>query len=367
MLDALLPIAQACAIAIPAEHRRPLAIVGAGAIVDVAHLPAYLGAGLEVTGIFDLDGARAREVAGRHGVARVYDSLEALLDDDAVEVVDIAVSPAAQPGVARAVLAAGKHLMCQKPLALEVPEAEALVAEAERAGVTLAVNQQLRFDEGMAAARELVRQGWIGEPLAMSFSVNITTDFSVWNWLVTSDRVEIMFHSLHYLDAIRSILGQPERVFCAAARHPAQLPAGETRTMSTLVYPGELRALLHVTHENLSGDPEAVFRIDGAEGSIKGTLGLLYDYPHGRPDTLAVFSRVLPTDGWLPVPITTRWLPDAFAGPMAGLLRAIAEGGTPPTGGRDNLDTLRLVHALYRSIETGESQRLAPVAAGAAA
>jgi predicted dehydrogenase len=361
MLELLQPIADACDLTIPAAHRRPIAIVGAGAIVDVAHLPAYTRAGLEIVGIHDLDGDRARAVAARHGIPRTYVTLEELLGDERVEVVDIAVNPPAQPQIAMAALAAGKHLLCQKPLAPDAETAERLADEARRRGLRIAVNQQLRFDEGMAAARAMVHAGWIGTPTAMSFAVDITTDWSAWSWLVRSERLEIMFHSIHYLDAIRSILGDPERVFCTGSRRPGQLPSGETRTMSTLIYPGELRALLHVTHENLTGDPQATFRIDGTAGSIKGTLGLLYDYPHGRPDTLEVSSSAVPTDGWLPYPVTRRWLPDAVAGPMGGLLAAIAEGGDPPTSAEDNVGTLRLVHALYRSMDTGESVPLAGV------
>ena len=75
----------------------------------------------------------------------------------------------------------------------------------------------------------------------------------------------------------------------------------------------------------------------------------MYDYPRGRADTLELSSRVLPTDGWLPYPVTTRWIPTAFIGPMASLLKAIAKGGQPLTNGRDNLATLRIVHALYES------------------
>jgi predicted dehydrogenase len=131
--------------------------------------------------------------------------------------------------------------------------------------------------------------------------------------------------------------------------------AGETRTISTLVFPGNARALVHATHENRAGDPEALFRIDGSEGSIRGTLGLLYDYPHGRPDTLEVNSRALPTDGWLPYPVTRRWIPGAFAGPMASLLRAVAGDGEPYPSARDNLGTIRLVDRLYASMDSGRS------------
>lgn len=355
MLELLSPIADACRITIEESHKRPVAIVGAGVIVDVAHLPAYKALGLEVAGIFDLDSARATDVAARHGVPRVYASQEELLGDDHVEVVDIAVVPWAQPDIVKAALAAGKHLLCQKPLALEVAQARELAALASNSGQMVAVNQQLRFDEGMAAATAMVRAGWIGEPTTMSFTVNIATDWSAWPWLVTSDRLEIMYHSIHYLDAIRSILGDPVRVFVSGSRTPGQTPQAETRTISTLVFEGNVRALVHATHENRSRDPEALFRIDGSEGAIKGTLGLLYDYPLGRPDTLEVFSRVVPTDGWLPYPVTGRWLPDAFGGPMASLLRSIATGKPHITAAADNVRTVELVHALYESLETGEA------------
>ena len=357
MLDVFAPIAAAADLTIPEAHRLPIAVVGAGAIVDVAHLPAYRKAGLEIAGIFDLNAERAREVAARHGVPHVYGSLEELLADERVAVVDIAVAPNAQPGIARAALEAGKHLLCQKPFAPDLATGREIVALAAERGLKVAVNQQLRFDEGIAAARAMVREGWIGEPTAMTFTVNIFTDWSAWDWLVATDRLEIVYHSIHYLDAIRSILGDPETVFCTGSRTAGQVAKGETRTMSVLVYPGDVRALVHAHHENRTGDYEAAFRVDGTEGAIKGTLGLLYDYPHGRPDTLEVSSRVLPTDGWLPYPVTTRWLPDAVAGPMGSLLAAIAEGGEPETAAADNLGTLRLMEALYQSMETGESRR----------
>lgn len=358
MLDVFEPIAQTFSLRVPEEHRRPIGIVGAGGIVDYGHLPAYEKAGLEVVGIFDIDLDKANDVTKRHGIGTSYGTLEKLLNDERVEVVDIAIQPWVQPDIASAALAAGKHLLCQKPLAVDIETAERLVADADARDLKLAVNQQLRFDEGIAVARAMVQAGWIGQPTVMSVTVNVMTDWSMWPWMESSDRLEIMYHSIHYLDAIRSILGEPELVWCTGSRTPGQSATGETRTMSTLVFPGDVRALVHATHMNIAGDLEATFRIDGSEGSIKGTFGLLYDYPHGRPDTLTVYSRTLPTDGWLPYPVTTRWLPDAVAGPMGSLLEAIAEDGTPVTSGADNLKTLRLVQALYRSMDSGESQHL---------
>ncbi|GHJ40788.1 Gfo/Idh/MocA family protein [Streptomyces sp. TS71-3] len=358
MLDVFAPIAAACDIRVEPGHRLPIAVVGAGAIVDVAHLPAYRQAGLTVRGLFDLDPERAHEVARRHGVPTVYGSLDELLADPGVRVLDIAVAPGAQPEIALRALEAGKHLLCQKPFVPDEPTGEKLIETAERLGLKIAVNQQLRYDEGIAAARAMVGAGWIGEPTAMTFTVDIATDWAPWPWLVRSERLEIMYHSIHYLDAVRSVLGDPETVFCAGGRTPGQLAAGETRTMSTLVFPGNARALVHATHENRTADPRATFRVDGSEGSIRGTLGLLYDYPRGRPDTAEVNSSSLPTDGWLPYPVTRRWIPDAFAGPMASLLSAVADGGEPFPSARDNLGTIRLVDRLYASMDSGHSMSM---------
>ncbi len=357
MLDLLEPLAAAARID-PPRDPRPIAVIGAGAIADFAHLPAYRAVGMPVRGIYDLKAERAAEVAERHGVGRVYAGAEEAFADPEVGVVDIAVVPWAQPELVRAGIAAGKPMLCQKPFALELPLARELAAEAEAAGVEIAVQQQLRFDEGIAAAREIVRRGLVGQVTAVTFTVDIETDWSAWPWLVEAPRLEIMFHSIHYLDAIRSLLGNPVRVFCAASRTPGQRAVAETRTMSTLLFEDGVRALVHVNHENHVGDPKAEFRIDGSEGSVRGTLGLLYDYPHGRPDTLEFRSLSLPTDGWVPYPVTTRWLPDAFAGPMAALQEWIAGGPPAPTRLEDNLHTLALVDALYRSVETGEAQEV---------
>ncbi|HVQ91062.1 MAG TPA: Gfo/Idh/MocA family oxidoreductase [Mycobacteriales bacterium] len=359
MIGLFEPIAAACAIEVPAGHRLPVAIVGAGAIVDLAHLPAYTAGGIEVVGIHDIDPKRAAEVAERHGIARIYSTVDDLLADDSVAVVDVAVPAAAQPEIARRVLAAGRHMLGQKPFAPSAAVGAELAGLADAHGVVLAVNQQLRFDEGMAAAHAMVEAGWLGELTAMSITVNIWTEWRDWPWMLATPRLEISNHSIHYHDVVRWFLGEPETVFCAGGRTPGQAPTGETRTISTATYPSGALSIVHANHENDRADNAAEFRIDGSQGSIRGTLGLLYDYPHGRPDTVDVSSAVVPTDGWVPYPVTTRWIPDAFLGPMASLLNAVATGQPPRSSGRENVGTLRVVDALYASIRTGAAQRLA--------
>lgn len=359
MIDAFTEVSEAVMIRVPDAHRRPIGIVGAGAIVDVAHLPAYTAAGLDVVAITDLDQDRAREVAARHGVPTVYADLDELLGDDRIEVVDVAVPTTAQLALVGAAIRSGRSVLAQKPFALSVKDGQQLVELAEQCGVVLGVNQQLRFDEGMAAAHRMVELGWVGTVTAMSITVDIWTEWGDWPWMLQTPRLEIMNHSIHYHDVVRWFLGEPSTVFCAAGRVPVQAAAGESRTISSYLFDSGARALVHANHENSHGDNSATFRIDGSHGAIRGTLGLLYDYPSGRPDTLEVNSTVIDTDGWLPYPVTTRWIPDAFLGPMSSVLEAMAEGSGPRSSGRDNLGTLRVVEALYESISTGAAVRLA--------
>ena len=352
MIDLFQDIARAFDLSVPTSFRKGIGIVGAGGIVEYAHLPAYAKAGLEVIGVFDLNFERTQALAKARDFA-AFTSLDALLNDPRVQVVDIAVLPDAQPEIALKALKAGKHLLCQKPLALELAVAREIEREAYSRGLSVVVNQQLRYSESLTVARELIRQGWIGEASFMQVNVNVLTDWSLWPWLVNSQKLEIMFHSIHYLDVVRSFFGEPQRVFCMASRMPGQAAIGETRTVSNLIYAGERRALVTVNHENRTKDNVAEFRIEGTAGAIRGTLGLMYDYPHGRVDTLEVKGQR--TDGWVPYPVTTRWIPDAFIGPMRALLHTIETGQEASSSARDNLGTVRLVQALYDSIDSGQS------------
>lgn len=358
MIDIFSEISEACALVIPAHHHKKVGVIGAGGIVQGAHLPAYQKAGLPIRAITDIDQTKAQALADEFGIPHVYPSAEALIADPEIEVVDIAVPASEQPALVLAALDAGKHVLAQKPLATTVEAALELAEKAEASGLLVGVNQQLRCDEGMAAAYEMVQRGWLGELSGFSITVNLDTPWHLWDWAQSMERLEVMIHSIHYHDVVRWFLGNPKRVFALAGRTAGQAPIGETRTVSSYLYESGVVAVVHANHVNRGGDNLAEFRIDGSEGSIRGTLGLLYDYPEGRCDTVELKSSVVPTDGWVPYPVTQRWIPDAFIGTMGSLLAEIAGEGSRRSPILDNVDTVKLVHALYESIETGQAVSL---------
>lgn len=355
MIDQFQLIADAVRLEVAPADRRKIGICGAGGIVEGAHLPAYQKAGLEVIAIFDVDYKKATELAAKFSIPKVYQTLEELLQDTEVEIVDIAVPAAAQPAIFTQVAEAKKHILAQKPFATTLEAGAQMVKAAADNGIVAAVNQQLRFEEGVAAAHKMVELGWIGKVSNFSITVNLITPWELWPWAKDLDRLEVMLHSIHYHDLIRWFLGDAKTVFCAAGRTEGQFPKGETRTISTALYDNGVTSVVHANHVNRGGDNYAEYRIDGDKGSIRGTLGLLYDYPVGRVDTLEVNSQVVPTDGWLPYPVTTRWFPDAFIGTMGSVMKAISHGAPLRSSVAENIGTLKMVDALYQSMDSGKS------------
>ena len=327
-----------------------IGIVGCGGIVQYAVLPTYKKHGLNVLACHDINHATAESVAAEFDIPNVYGNLEELLANPAIEIVEISVPPRYQLEIARTCIAAGKHLLCQKPLADTLPHAAEIVRLAREGSVKLAVNQQLRWGQGLRAAKTLIRQGWIGQVVDASIQVSVNTPWQMWPWLAISPRLEVQYHSIHYIDAMRSILGDPIWITSRHARNPLQGEiVGETKTITVMDYDTDLQVLIADNHYNHSDDYFAVFRFIGTEGHITGTLGAMYNYPDGRPDTLQWSSTRYYPEKRLEAKLEGKWIPDAFIGPTASLMQAIQEDGVPETDGHDNLQTLRVVEAAYLS------------------
>ena len=337
----------------PARRDYPIAIVGAGSIVNDAHLPAYRKAGFNVVGIYDIQADKAAATAARYGIPVVYASMDELLAGPAA-IVDVAVPARENYAIATRVALAGKALLLQKPLAEDLATAQAIVATVEEAGTIAAVNQQARWMPAALAMRELIRRDLLGEVYQVSFLINVLTPWDLWPWIVAGETVEVMYHSIHYLDTIRALLGrEPRLVFADGSTVPGFSTRGETRTTIQLIFDGQLRATVVDTHHNIGGlvDQSATFRVEGTEGSAVAELGLLKNYPTGVPDSFRYMSRRLQPETWIAPHLVGSWFPDAFIGTMASVMRGI-EGipGTPETAVRDNLGTLRVVLAAYRSM-----------------
>jgi Predicted dehydrogenases and related proteins len=338
---------------LPKDKSIGIAIVGAGEIVQSSHLPAYKMADFNVIGIYDIDTKKAQQVTESYQLKNCFQSLEELLEHPDVLVVDIAVPAKFQPEIVKKVVRKGKHVLCQKPLAETMEEAHEIYSAVLEAGVKGAVNQQMRWAPGIRASHAIINRGWLGELVQASIQVNVFTDWESWRWLTEIDKLEVMYHSIHYLDSIRFLFGTPEYIYADGAKFPNQKAKGETRTLIHMKFPGDTRGLIHDNHNNWAGEDDwyATFRFEGTEGVIKGTNGALYNYPIGREDTITFKSKKLEPNYWFTPKLEGKWFPHAFMGTMGELLRAIEEDRKPENSIEDNLITLRMLFATYQSMK----------------
>uniref|UniRef100_UPI0035CB79D8 Gfo/Idh/MocA family protein n=1 Tax=uncultured Sphingomonas sp. TaxID=158754 RepID=UPI0035CB79D8 len=324
---------------------RPIVIIGTGGIVRDAHLPAYRKAGFVVTGLYDPDRDRAEALAHEWGISHVFGSLAEAAAADAV--FDVAAPPVAHCEILAA-LPERASVLLQKPMGLDLAAATEIRDICHVRGLTASVNFQLRYSAMMLAIADAIRQGRLGELTEIEVHINLVTPWQLFPHLKPNPRVEIVSHSIHYLDAIRALVGNPRSVFARSFGHPASVLA-DTRTSMILDYSDTLRVLLSINHHHDFDRrfQDAQFRVEGVAGAAVAKLGVLLDYPAGEPDELWLAPRGGP---WTQLPLAGAWFPDAFIGPMANLQRfAAGEDATLLTAVDDAWQTMALVEAAYRS------------------
>ncbi|MDP9236661.1 MAG: Gfo/Idh/MocA family oxidoreductase [Chloroflexota bacterium] len=331
---------------------RPIVVIGAGSIVRDAHLPAYARLGFPVAGIFDVDEAAARERADAFSIARVFSSLDDALATPGC-VFDIAVPPGEIAGIIER-MPRGSAVLIQKPMGRDLDDARRIRDICRDRALVAAINFQLRFAPNMLALREAVARGILGDVADIEVRLNVRTPWDYWPFLKGLPRLEVMNHSVHYVDLIRSLLGDPSGVYCRGVRHPELAGYPDVRTSMILDYGDDVRCSLVMNHTHDFGPQFAVseLKVEGTRGAAIAKMGVNLDYPHGRPDELLVTAR---GDGeWTSIPLRGSWFPEAFEGPMSNLQRVIAgEDAALVSPVDDAFRAMAVVEACYISSERG--------------
>ena len=162
--------------------------VGAGFIMRDIQLVAYRNAGFSVAGITSRTPEIAREVAELRGIPQVYSGVAEMLEDPAVKIVDVAVPPDQQLGIIRQIVNAPhkpQGILAQKPLAMNYAEACEVVGLCRSAGIRLAVNQNMRYDHSIRAAKSILQRGYLGEPVFASIEMRAVPHWQRWPCCIT--------------------------------------------------------------------------------------------------------------------------------------------------------------------------------------
>lgn len=325
----------------PGTWRPRIALIGAGGI-SAAHLAAYAAAGLDVAVIASrtLAHAEARRDAF-FPTAEATDDIAATLARPDIAVADITPHPADRLPLLEAALAAGKHVLSQKPFVLDLADGRRLCALAEASGLRLAVNQNGRWAPHLAWTREAVRSGLVGA--VHSVDVSIHWDHS---WIAGTafdgiDDLVLCDFAVHWFDFVASLGLAPTAVTARRARAAGQAVASPLLAIATIAFDGGLASLAFDGAARFGASDRTV---------VAGSLGTL---AADGPD-LSTQAVSLATAAGLARPaLEGSWFREGFLGTMGELLAAIEDGREPENGARANLDSLALVFAAVASAARG--------------
>lgn len=217
-----------------------VAIVGTGQIGGV-HVECARRAGAEVVGVMAARPERARQKAREWNIGKVFESLDEILSNDEVDIVHIASPNSVHAHQAIAAAEADKHVICEKPLALDAQSALAMVQAAERSGVVNATCFNFRFYPLMHEAHSMIHSGQVGEPrfLTGSYHQDWLFEESDWNWRLDPTRAgelrSVADIGSHWLDLLTWLSGRRVNSVLADLHTfiPTRLrPEGEVETFS---------------------------------------------------------------------------------------------------------------------------------------
>lgn len=332
----------------PKPERDPqlgIAVVGTGGISGM-HLTAYRAAGYRVLAL--CDHAEEKAIARRDEFfpkADVYTDLDEVLARDDIAVIDIATHVDVRPQLVRRSLAAGKHVLSQKPFVRDLAEGEELITAAEQSGRLLAVNQNGRWAPHFAFLLAAVRAGTIGRVSSADFAVHWPHDQVVEHDPVFSTMPDLILYDfgIHWFDVVAQVFaGAEARSVTAVTGSVAGQVIGVPTVASVVIDFDQGQATLlfrGACHFAETGG----YRIEGDAGVIT----------HQGQSLGGTSATVTTAEGATTVDLDGTWWTHGMHGTMADLLAAIHDGERPSNAAATSLPGLRLCFAAIESSHTG--------------
>lgn len=326
-------------------HKLGWGLVGASNIAREWMIDAIRAqAGNDVVAVMSGDAARGANYASANAIAASYTSIDDLLADPAVDAVYISTTNELHARQAIAAAAAGKHVLCEKPLALTLSDAHAIVDACREAGVVLGTNHHLRNAASHQAIRKLVREGAIGQPLFARVFHAVSLPEHLQGWRIHSPAAGggvILDITVHDADTLRFILdAEPVEAIAMTPQATLASDSVEDGVMAVLRFGNGVLAQLHDAFTVAYAGTG--IEIHGTAGSIIGR-----DVMTQRPVGEVVLRNA---QGEHPIPLVHHNL---YAHSVAAFNAAVLSGGSPAATGEDGLRSLATALAVQQAVRTG--------------
>jgi len=350
---------------------RPLrvAIVGCGRISDL-HALGYEGrSDAAIVAVCDTKRARAGAKAKRWGVDKVYTDYERLLDDESIDLVELLVPHDLHSGMTIDACRAGKHVSVQKPMSLNVSEADRMMEAARGAGVVLRVYENFVFYPPFVRAKQMIDAGEISEPqvIRLNFSTGArdggwSVPLSAWIWRFNDKRSgggPIVFdHGYHLFSIARHLMGEVERVFAWMDRSPV-IPTRYVDAPATIMIQFKsprrygVMDFAHAPYTQL----DSLYYADDNRVEVIGERRVLF-INRCTTRTVDLPELMLFRDGnTYPIPIERVEWHDSFIDCTRHLISVLRDGSQPVLDGPTGKAVLQFSIAAHQSAGTGREVR----------
>jgi predicted dehydrogenase len=329
-------------------------VIGAGLFGENHALVYSRLPGVELVAVCDQNEARAREVAERYGARTYYTDYAQLLAEPDITAVSIATPDFAHSEIALAAAQAGKHILCEKPLATTVEEAQSIVDAAARAGVKLMVDFHNRVNPPFVAARDSVRDGAIGTP-SYAYARLSNTTFVPLEMLSWADRSSALFFlGSHAIDIMRFILNDTVARVHAVSRSGILKGLGvDAPDFHVAIAEFERGAV--VTFENAWILPRSQPMVYDFKVEVLGSDGALYvDSSHHGAFELHSGGRLSYGDVLGVTPTSDLRVGGFVLEAISRFADAVLHDRPVLATGEDGVEATRIVDAIKRSAETGQ-------------
>jgi predicted dehydrogenase len=329
-------------------------VIGAGLFGENHALVYSRLPGVELVAVCDQNEARAREVAERYGARTYYTDYVQLLAEPDISAVSIATPDFAHSEIALAAAQAGKHILCEKPLATTVEEAQSIVDAAARAGVKLMVDFHNRVNPPFVAARDSVRDGAIGTP-SYAYARLSNTTFVPLEMLSWADRSSALyFLGSHAIDIMRFILNDTVARVHAVSRSGILKGLGvDAPDFHVAIAEFERGAV--VTFENAWILPRSQPMVYDFKVELLGSEGALYvDSSHHGAFELHSGGRLCYGDVLGVTPTSDLRVGGFVLEAISRFADAVLHDRPVLATGEDGVEATRIVDAIKRSAETGQ-------------
>ncbi len=338
----------------PQNKNLKIGCIGAGFIMEDCQLVAYSDMGFSVEAIASRTQEKAKKVAERFNIPKVYPTWQEMLQDDSLDIIDIAIPPHEQLSVVREAV---KHknikgILCQKPIAMSLEETREIIRLGEESGIKIAVNSNMRYDQSMRALKYLLDEKLLGTPVLATIEMRAIPHWQT--FLQEYNKLELFGMGIHHIDIFRYLFGNPKYITSLCRKDPrTQFEHTDGITQYTYQYEDGLMAtslddVWAWPNDPCEKDIYIKWRVEGTDGMATGTIGWPL-YPKREPSTLKFTCKSFPNE-WIEPTWEEVWFPDAFRGTMSSLMVAIENNAEPEISAKDNIATIACVEGCYASI-----------------